>query len=71
MSWLILCPGCGVFLEIDDNGKSVPNAEYKFINDTICENCGRNMVDSLRRAVKEMIPDIIAEKTKYKKPPQS
>ena len=65
MSWHIMCPGCGTMFEIDDNAKSVPNAEHKFINETICENCGRNLVDSLTRAVKEAIPLINKQKRKY------
>lgn len=59
MSWLILCPTCGEMLEIDKNGKSVPNAEYKFINECFCENCGRDMSASLKRAVEEIIPKLI------------
>ena len=71
MPWNILCPTCGVFLKIDDNGKSLPDAEYKFVNEVFCGNCGRDMTASLTRAVKEIIPDIIEQKRKYKNPPQS
>lgn len=66
MSRLILCPTCGVMLEINDNGKSVPNAKYKFVNEVFCGNCGRDMTASLKRAVKEIIPNMY----KQKNPPQ-
>ena len=58
MPWRILCPGCGVMLDIDDNGKSLPNAKYKFVDEVFCGNCGRDMTASLTRAVNETIPDI-------------
>ena len=70
MSWLLMCPGCGKLFEIDDNGKSVSNAKYKFINETICENCGRDMIASIKHAVDVIIPDIYKQKYKYKNPPQ-
>ena len=70
MPWNILCPTCGVFLKIDDNGKSLPDAEYKFVNDVFCGNCGRDMTASLKRA-KETITEINMERAKYKNPPQS
>lgn len=65
MPWNILCPTCGVFLKIDDYGKSLPDAEYKFVNEVFCGNCGRDMSDSLKRAVNETIPFINEQKRKY------
>ena len=71
MPWGILCPGCGVVLIIDDDGKSLPDAEFKFIDKAFCGNCGRDMTASLTRAVNEIIPNIKKQKNPaIKNPPQ-
>ena len=69
MPWNILCPTCGVFLKIDDNGKSLPDAEFKFVDEVFCGNCGRDMTASLTRAVKE-ITHIVELRNQNKNPPQ-
>ena len=56
---LILCPTCGVMLEIYNDGKSTPNAQYKFVNKVYCGNCGRDMTTSLTHAVNKTIPLIL------------
>lgn len=62
MSWMIMCPACGKMLEIDEKGKSTLNAEYKFVDEFFCGNCGRDMRSSLKRAVDVIISELIAQK---------